>query len=87
MLLGPFSAIEVETLEELFKLKGVEYQLIVNEQLLKEHESAHGRVFNLGLKFIRFEIADEDFVKVAEEMEKYGIVAPSDGSFELDNED
>ena len=92
MEIGPFNVREVEQLTELFESQGVTFEVIVaedeREKILAEyHEKTtmnhHHLRGSLDLKFIYFEITPEDFEKVSGELEKYGIVKSSDGSFEL----
>jgi hypothetical protein len=92
MTLGPFDISELEQLEALFESKKIDHEIIVNEDKLKEiaahnRENSRGRAYSVGLKVVHIEIADADFAKVAADLEKYGIAAPSDGSFELGEDD
>jgi hypothetical protein len=86
MLLGPFSAMDIETVRQLLGSKNIQFELSLNLAHLNDPTAKK----NGGRNFIRgdsnvafFEIQDSDFPEIAAEMEKYGVVAPSDGSFEL----
>lgn len=92
MTLGPFNIREHEHIKMILESKGVPFGVYLDqeleEQLLKNfHQGAtispRSSAGRLDLKTLFFEIQDEDFFKVQLELEKFGIVAPSDGSWEL----
>jgi hypothetical protein len=96
MKIGPFSINDVNGIEELLESKNLEYTASVDH----EAERAILNRFNdtatlsprqtagtLDLKIVYFEIADADYEKVKDSLEKYGVVPVSDGSFELGEEE
>ncbi len=96
MRLGPFKVFELETIKELLSSSGIEFGLFIDKDLEKKildqfHERAQTAprttAGSLNLSIVYFDISKEDFIKVKEPLKKYGIEAPSDGAFELDEED
>lgn len=92
MKLGPFNSTDVNGITELLESKRIEYSMEIDEQaraeiMAKYHDHARYNpremAGTLDLKIIYFEIADSDFEKVKTQLENYGIVPLSDGSFEL----
>ncbi|MGZ3809783.1 MAG: hypothetical protein ACXVCE_16995, partial [Bacteriovorax sp.] len=81
MKLGPFSPYDVEPVTQLLEAKKIEFEFIVDEARLKkltEKYSGGGRYFYTGNKVFWIEIAESEFNAISNEMEKYGITAPSD---------
>ncbi|MES2769188.1 MAG: hypothetical protein V4596_08585 [Bdellovibrionota bacterium] len=92
MELGPFSISEVESVKELFESKKVSFEILIDkeaeEQQMAEFnaqatQAPRAMAGRLDLKIVYFEIPDEDFEKVQHGLEKFGIMAMSDGSYEL----
>ncbi len=92
MELGPFSISEIEPVKELFESKKVPFEILIDkeaeeQQMAEFHAQAtqapRAMAGRLDLKIVYFEIADEDFEKVQHGLEKFGIMAMSDGSYEL----
>ncbi len=91
MEIGPFGVGDVGSVEEILQSRGVQYEVLVDveekERLLEEYrKSVHynpKNPANLDMKIVYVEIADADFEKIKDVMEKYGIVPVSDGSYEL----
>ena len=91
MEIGPFAPSDMTGIEEILQTRGVKFEAFVDveekERLLEEYrKSVH---YNpkyggqLDMKIVYLEIADSDFEKIQDVMEKYGVVPVSDGSFEL----
>lgn len=95
--LGPFRIHEIDKLREVLEARGAQHEFIADEDLrdrlmAEHHESAttlgpRATAGKLDLRYIFIEIEDAEFQKVATEFEKFGIMAPSDGSWELAEED
>jgi len=92
MKLGPFNSADFNSVTEMLESKKIEYSVEIDEQAKNEimaryhdHAQYNPRQMagTLDLKIIYFEIADSDFEKVKAQLENYGIVPISDGSFEL----
>ncbi len=96
MEIGPFAMMEVDHIKELLESKNIKFELVFDEELahkaIAEHNSRattapRQTAGHLDVKSIFFEIADEDFAHVKDQLEKYGIVLGSDGSFELGDDE
>ncbi len=94
--LGPFRLTDLEPIKAVLEAKQVPYELVADEDMRDElmarhHEVAtanpRGAAGQLNLAYIFFEIDPAHFARVQEELEKHGITAPSDGSFELGEAD
>lgn len=91
MEIGPFGVNDVTSIEEILQTRGVQYEILVDEEekerLLEEYrQSVHYNPkmpIRLDMKIVYVEIPDADFEKIKDVMENYGIVPLSDGSFEL----
>ena len=92
MELGPFAISEIESIKALFESKQVPYEILIDQvaeaqflaELGAESKQAPASMGGkLDLKIMYFEIAESDFEKVEQGLEKYGIMAVSDGSYEL----
>lgn len=94
--LGPFQILEAERIQEVLQRAGVSYDFFVDEDL-KNHiledfnsralTNPRGAAGSLDLRICFFNMELSDFSKVKDEMEKFGITAPSDGSWELGEDD
>ncbi len=93
MRIGPFGVFDTDQIVETLTAKAITFEVFVDEQekeriLNKYHETVRrdGGV-QLDLKIVYFDIADDDFPRVATILEKYGVVlTQSDGSYELGDE-
>ncbi|HMN69569.1 MAG TPA: hypothetical protein PKC28_13595 [Bdellovibrionales bacterium] len=92
LLLGPFRVTEIDQLKGILESRGVKYDFYIDEdvreQTMKEFVQRGGDPSRIGggsldLRIVFFEIDPADFPKAAAELEKLGITAPSDGSWEL----
>jgi hypothetical protein len=92
MELGPFNISEIEYFKEIFTRRKVAYEILIDkdleEQIMAEfHEKAttapSAMAGQLDLRIVFFEVANEDFEKVKADFENYGVLEPSDGSYEL----
>jgi predicted PolB exonuclease-like 3'-5' exonuclease len=107
---GPFDADEAQSICEMFESKGVQFEILVDNdeenEIRREHQKKMDEYtqeslqnFNqrgfvttrkapvLDLRTIYFEIADSDYSRVQDFLEKYGFGLPtSDGSYELGDE-
>ncbi len=91
MEIGPFAPSDMTSLEEILETRGIKFEAFVDveekERLLEEYRKSvhYNPKYNgqLDMKIVYLEIADSDFEKIQDVMEKYGVVPVSDGSFEL----
>jgi hypothetical protein len=95
MEIGPFNIRDTDVLKELFESNGIEFSILIDKEAETEIISSHNKsatisprymAGRLDLKTVYFEISEEDFYKIKSSLEKYGIVAPTDGSYELGDE-
>jgi len=93
--IGPFKVQELENLQNLLSSKAVTFEVYADEDLKEKllAESNQQATFmprstagQLDLRYLFFEIPEDQFHKAAEELEKLGITAPTDGSWELSEE-
>jgi hypothetical protein len=93
---GPFRISDVEALQSVLDQAGATYELFADEeerdQAMKrfnEEASKNPRAMagGLDLRYIFLEIAPDEFEKAKGELEKFGITKPSDGSWELSDEE
>lgn len=96
MKLGPFNIRDVDSLVELFEKKNISFKLDFDKNLERQileryHQSAtpapRATAGTLDLSTAFFEIKDQDVDKVKDDLEKYGVLGSSDGSYELGEED
>ena len=88
MIIGPFNEFDIEAIHDLLEAKEIQFEVKVHQNLLeKAHQTSGTRRSVADIKAVHFEISDEDFKKIEADLERYGIVAPSDGSYELGEED
>lgn len=85
MKIGPFSPSEKDDIVQLLKENNIKFELTADTKYLNKIISEHkgGRHFIVGNNIFWLEIENSDFNRIAEKVEKYGIVLPSDGSYEL----
>lgn len=92
MKIGPFNVRELEPIQDLLKSKNIAFEAFIDKdleaELLKkfnELATYNPRTFGgtLDLRTVFFEITEQDFEIVKNDLEKYGITKPSDGSYEL----
>lgn len=92
MEIGPFNFREIESIKSILTEANLAFEVIfdkdLEQELLKryhEHASQSPRTAagTLDLKNLFIEIDPEDFSKVQAKLERFGISAPSDGSYEL----
>lgn len=96
MRLGPFRSFDIKDVEELLKANKIGFSLFIDKELEKKilndfnvaaTPAPRATAGHLNLSIFYFDIADGDFEKVKKDFEKYGVVAASDGSYELGEED
>ena len=96
MRFGPFRQLDLESIKQILNSKKIQFKTYVDHDLEKRllsefHQAAttNPRMMagRLDLSCIYFDIADEDFGKVQIDLEKYGVLPLSDGSFELGDTD
>lgn len=93
--LGPFRISEVDKLKGIMDAKGAVHDFFADEDMKERVLSEHNEVATfsrdaagkLDLRYIFIEIDEKEFEKVASEFEKLAIMKPSDGSWELSEED
>jgi hypothetical protein len=94
--LGPFRVSEIEKLKTILENGQAQYELVADEDLRDEllqkfHQAAtaipKANIGQLDLSYIFVEISPEEFAKVAAEFEKIAILPPSDGTWELSEDD
>lgn len=82
MRIGPFETRDAIKIEELLEKHAVKYEVDADESLLhagleEHHEkirmSTQFAIGGLNLQYIYFSLADEDYTKVAHELERFGI--------------
>jgi hypothetical protein len=92
MQIGPFRIEEVERIKDILEGAEIPFEMFIDEDLKEKilnefnHTAtigARGSAVQLDLRIVFFEIDGSQFDKVKDEMEKMGIAAPSDGSYEL----
>jgi len=92
MKIGPFSVNDFNGVKELLERRKIEHTVEVDQEaeraiLAKFNDQAQGNpramAGSLNLQIVYFEIADADFPKIQDVMEKYGVLPLSDGSYEL----
>jgi len=92
MKIGPFNIRDVDNLVELFESKAIHFKLTFDKererQILENyHRSANAApkatAGTLDLSTAYFELNDKDIEKVKDELENYGVLGTSDGSYEL----
>lgn len=94
--IGPFNIYDVEQIKAVFERKGVEYEVIVDEDMknrLNEEfnqrvrETPRAAVGTLDLRYIFFSFEGTQLEKVKDDLERFGVAPHSDGSFELGEEE
>jgi hypothetical protein len=88
--LGPFNPFDVDALTVLLESNKIKFEIFFDKdkekKILEKSNRRLPQGANLDLAIVYFDIADEDFEGIKDALEKYGIVAPSDGSYELGEE-
>jgi hypothetical protein len=94
--LGPFRIADIDKLREILDTHGAVHELVADEELRDKqtrefHEYAtlapRQAAGTLDLRYIFVEISEDEFKKVAAEFEKLAILPPSDGAWELAEEE
>jgi hypothetical protein len=88
MEIGPFGVRDAQQIEQLLDRHQIEYEINPDEEMkqsqLQEHHDKirllpTAAIGSLDLRYIYFIISDDDYPKISQELEHFGIVGAIDG--------